>query len=259
MVQFVYKIQLSGGRTTTNCVSSGMHYSFTYYLVGKEPCSDLVCLKIYNIDNVQDKVVGISLRRNDQLKTDVVWDVFGKVIQSNTRFGLTDPLDLHLDHLRMPFGNVTGAEKGKGRPLTVLSAIKMSTVIVKAALLCLAHALVMALARVNGDPMYKSYSNGYLLDEPVECLLKASGVHLSNRGGLEELQQFQEYLSECKIIVYGGLSPDRLIFTGNSVSSKKLYLLYNADTGHYNVITNNKAAMAKRYFCDVSHFIRQYI
>ena len=62
--------------------------------------------------------------------------------------------------------------------------------------------------------------NGYLLDLPADEVLKASGVDLSNGGGLEELQHFQDYLSDYKIIVYDGLSPDRLIFSGNSVSNK---------------------------------------
>ena len=84
--------------------------------------------------------------------------------------------------------------------------------------------------------------------KPVEDLLKASGVDLSNGGSLQELAQFQEYLSDCKIVVFGGLSPD--MFTGNSLSSKKLYLLYNADTKHYSAITNIKAAMAKKYICN---------
>jgi len=167
-------------------------------------------------------VVDISLRRRDQLKPDVVWAVLGKVIQSNARFGLSDRLEMHLDHVRMPVGN--GREKTKGRSLDVLSAIKRSIVVVKAALVCMAHALVIAIANVNSDPKYKSYRLGRCLNKPVEEHLKASGVDLSNGGGLEELQQFQDYLSDYKILVFEGLSPDRLIFSGNSLSTKKLYL-----------------------------------
>ena len=66
-------------------------------------------------------------------------------------------------------------------------------------------------------PKYQSYSDGYLPDQHVDELLKASGVDLSSGGGLEELQQFQYYLSDYIIIVNDVLSPDRLIFTGNSV------------------------------------------
>jgi hypothetical protein len=212
------------------------------------PGRDLVGLRVRNTENLEDKAVGISLRRRDQFKSDVVYDTLGKIIQSNARFGLTDRLDVHMDHVRMPGGNVRA--KTKGRSLDVLSAIKRSIVVVKTALLCLAQALIIDMARVNGDPKYASYRDGYQLNKPVDDLLKASGVHLSNGKGLEELQQFQEYLSDYKIIVYDGLSPDRLIFSGNSLSTKKLYLLYDSDSRHYNVITNIKAAMAKRYICN---------
>jgi len=68
--------------------------------------------------------------------------------------------------------------------------------------------------------------------------------------GLEELQQFQDYLSDYKIVVFDGLSPDRLIFSGNSHSAKKLYLLYYSNSRHYNVITKIKAAMTKKYICN---------
>ena len=40
-----------------------------------------------------------------------------------------------------------------------------------------------------------------VLKKPVEDLLKASGVDLSNRGSLQELALFQEYLSDYKIVV----------------------------------------------------------
>jgi hypothetical protein len=120
----------------------------------------------------------------------------------------------------MPNGNGKMAEKKKGRPLNVMSDIKRSIVVVKATFLCMDQALIIARARVNGDPMYKSYRNGNRLDKPVEDLLEASGVDLSNGGGLEELQQFQTYLSDYKIIVFDGLKPDRVIFSGNSVSAK---------------------------------------
>jgi len=72
-----------------------------------------VWLKIRSTENVQDKVLGISFQRRDQLKHEVVWSVLGKVVQSNARFGLSDRLEIHLDHFRMPAGN--GREKTKGR------------------------------------------------------------------------------------------------------------------------------------------------
>jgi len=101
---------------------------------------------------------------------------------------------MHLDHVRMPAGN--GRVKTKGRSLGVMSAIKRSIVVVKVTLFCLAHALIIAMARVNGDSKYASYRHSRSLKKPVEDLLEASGVDLTNGTGLEELRQFQEYLSD---------------------------------------------------------------
>jgi len=129
----------------------------------------------------------------------------------------------------MPAGN--GREKTKGRSLDVMSAIKKS-IVVKVAFMYLAHALIIAMSRVNGDPMYISYRKGRCLNQPVQDLVSASGVDLTNGGGLNELEQFQDYLSDYKIIVYDGLNPDKVIFSGNSLSNKKLYLLFDADSGH---------------------------
>ena len=169
------------------------------YLVEEIANRDLVGLMIRKTDNVQNKVVSISFQRRDQLKPDVVWDGHSKVFQSNDRFGQIDRLAVHLDHVRMSAGK--GREKMKRRSLDLLSATKRSIVVVKAALLCLAHVLIIAMARVNDDPKYKSYKNGSGLKERVEEFLMASGADLSNGGCLEELQNLQEYVSDYKIVV----------------------------------------------------------
>ena len=81
---------------------------------------------------MKDKVVD-SYRRRGHLKPDRVWEIISKLFQSNARFGLTDRLEVHLDHVRMPAGNVKWAEKTKVLSLYVKSAIKKSIVVVKAA------------------------------------------------------------------------------------------------------------------------------
>ena len=109
--------------------------ALTNYLVDEVAERDLVGLRIRNTKNVQDKVVGIGFRRRDHLKTDLVWNILSKVIQSNARFGLTDRLEVRLNKVRMPAGTGRMAEKTKGRSLDVLIAIKKSIVVVKAAFL----------------------------------------------------------------------------------------------------------------------------
>ena len=50
--------------------------------------------------------------------------------------------------------------------------------------------------------------------------------------------------------MFDGLYPDRVMFSRNCLSAKELYLLYDRDSGNYNVITNLKGVMAKRYICN---------
>ena len=115
---------------------------------------DLLWLRISNTENVEDKVVGIIFRRCYELKPFVVWGVLGKVVQSNARFGLADRLEVHLDHVRMPVGNGRMDEKTKWRSVDVMSAIKMNIIFLKAAIYCLVHALIIAIAGANGIPKY---------------------------------------------------------------------------------------------------------
>ena len=145
--------------------------TLTIYIVDNVPGRELVGLRIRNTENVEDNVVGITLRHRDQLTPEVICAVLGKVIQSNARFGLSDRLEINLDLVRMPAGNE--AEKTNGRSLTVMSSIKKSIVTVNAALNYLAYALIIAMARVNRDPKLQSYRDGYGMKKPVEDLLKA--------------------------------------------------------------------------------------
>ena len=68
--------------------------------------------------------MGISFQRSDQLKPDVVWGILGNIVQSNATFSITDRLELHLDHIRMPAGKGKMPEKTKWRSLDVLRTLK---------------------------------------------------------------------------------------------------------------------------------------
>jgi hypothetical protein len=98
----------------------------------------------------------------------------------------------------MPAGQ--GNAKSKRRSLNVSSAIKKLIVVVKAAYLRLDYSLIIVMAQANVDPKHISYRDAYLLDHPVEELLKASGVDLSNYGGLEDIQLFNINFRTTKIL-----------------------------------------------------------
>jgi hypothetical protein len=90
----------------------------------------MVGITIQNEVNQNDKAIGISFRRKDQLSGDVIWSVFEKVSQSNARFNALDKLVVTVHSVKMPVG--FGRVKAKGRPISVMALLKRSIVEVKA-------------------------------------------------------------------------------------------------------------------------------
>jgi len=149
----------------------------------------------------------------------------------------------------MPSGFGKRARKSMGRPLSMMAHLKKSIVEVKTEENCLAHALVIAVAKVENDPNYTAYRQGRKIHHAVQMLIDATGIDLSNGGGIPELVRFQEYFRQYKIVVYYGLSCDDIMFEGRVDSSKKLNILYDDVECHYHVIVNLTTAMAKKYVC----------
>jgi hypothetical protein len=105
--------------------------------------SGKVGMSIQNRVNQNDKPIGISFTRKDQLSADVIWSLFEKVSQSNSRFNALDTLVVTVHSVKMPVGFGRCALKSRGRPLSVMAHLKQSIVEVKAEQNCLAHALVI--------------------------------------------------------------------------------------------------------------------
>jgi hypothetical protein len=106
----------------------------------------MVGITISNEENVQDKAIGISFRR-DQLTPDVIWSVLGKVAQSNARFNALEKLVLNIDYVKMPIDNGGGEIDAKSRPLANMANLKRSIIEVKAENNCLDHAIMLAIAK----------------------------------------------------------------------------------------------------------------
>ena len=79
---------------------------------------------------------------------------------------------------------------------------KKCLVDVKAEEYCLAHALIIAIARVDNDANYKAYRQGRKIRPVVQALLQETGIDLTSGGGIPELNRFQEHFRDYKIIVY---------------------------------------------------------
>jgi hypothetical protein len=220
------------------------------YVLRDSSDSDMVGITIRNEVNENDKVIGLSFRRRDQLSADVIWSVFEKVSQSNSAFKALDRLVVTVHSVRMPVGfGRRDALKTMGRPISVMAHLKRSILEVKAADNCLAHAILIAIARVNNDSNYNAYRKGRKIRPAVENLLETTGIDLSKGAGIPELARFQEYFCDYKIVVYRGPNCDNIMFEGTVESPKRLNLLYDDVQRHYHVITSLTGAMARRYVC----------
>ena len=154
--------------------------------------SEMVSIWIRNEVNMRDKAIGISFRRKDQLSTDEILNVW-QVIQSNSRFNVLDKLVFQLHSVKMPVWFGRGI-RNIGRPLDVLAHLKTRIVKVKPEKNCLAHALVIAIAKITNDP--KSYRDGRKIGPVFQRLIETTGINLDRGGGIRELTQFQEYFNE---------------------------------------------------------------
>jgi len=105
----------------------------------------------------------------------------------------------------MPVGFGRKSVKSKARPLAEMVHLKRSIIEVKAKTDCLAHALIIAIARITKDTDYKAYRQGCKILQTVQHLLQTTGIDLQHGGGIPQLQRFQDHFSEYRIVVFGGL------------------------------------------------------
>jgi hypothetical protein len=93
-----------------------------------------------------------------------------------------------------------------------MAHLKRSIVAVRAEQNCLAHAVIIVIAKLTNDPKYKAYRQGYKIIRIVKHLLETTGIDLQNGGGIPQFIQFQDFFKDYRIIVYGGLHSDDRIF-----------------------------------------------
>ena len=77
-----------------------------------------------------------------------------------------------------------------------MAHFKKSIAEVKAEENCLAHALVIAIAKVYKGPIHKAYIQGRKIRSVVQNLLESTGIDISNGAGTPELVRYKEHFRE---------------------------------------------------------------
>ena len=156
----------------------------------------------------------IRFRPAEEISYEDVWNVISNVYQSNSAGLNTETFCLKVTTVRLPTG------QGRGKAYNSFDeecGMRKGIVTIKNTdNLCLPRALVVALANIKKDSNFNKVrkDTGKIQTERTKMLMEQAQVTIPEEGaGIPELQKFQQYLREFKIVVYSYGSKGRdLIF-----------------------------------------------
>ena len=193
----------------------------------------------------------------EELTTEKVLSNIERVVQSNEEFRLNDTVTIDLVHVEMPQGR--GKSKVKRTTYDIREYLKQKKSIISINNkddFCLACALAVAIARIEKDPKYdqiRKSTEHIQLDRALD-LHQAANVPL-RPCGLNEVEQFQQHLTNYQIIVVSGDHNNAIIYPPqpptNSNPEKSIYLYFHAN--HFDVITSLPGFLNRSYFCHRCH------
>ena len=200
-----------------------------------------------------DTPISMPFMTVEQLTTERVFSQVERVIQSNRDFRLNDTVTIDIIHVEAP----QGSGRSKRTTLNIREYLhkKGSVITIKNNdNLCLARALVVAVARIEKDPKYKTLVDSRWTAQQMKAmeLHRAANVPFGPCG-LSEVDLFQKYLTNYEITIVSGNHNDSIIYpskpSNNNVTPIYLYLHDN----HYDVITSMPGFLTTSYFCHKCH------
>ena len=195
-----------------------------------------------------DTPISIPFLPLDRLTPERVLSAVEHVIQSNRDFRLNDTVNVDLMHVDAPQGsgrskrnivNVKEYLHKKGSVITIKNQDN----------LCLARALVVAIAKAENVPNYN-----YLREQVRAQQIKAIELHAKAKVpmgpscGLEEVDMFQKHLTEYEINIVSGNHDNAIIYPKKPSTDKTPIYLFLHDN-HYDVITSMPGFLSTVYFC----------
>ena len=159
----------------------------------------------------------------NRLTTERILAEFERVIQSNKEFRLNDTVEINVIHVSMPVGG-KGTERSEVNLEKHLEKKKSIIRIQNDDELCMARALVVAKAKLDDDPQYKSIADHR---RPMQARMARELHHNANVPlgpcGIEQAKQFQAYLSEYQISIVAKEYGNKIIYAGPE-KDKRIYL-----------------------------------
>ena len=197
-----------------------------------------------------DTPISMPFMSVEQLTPERVFSQIERVIQSNRDFRLNDTVVVDIIHVEAP----QGSGRSKRDVLNIKDFLhkKRSIIVIQNNdNLCLARALVVAIAKIEKDPDYKNMlkPERRTQEKKARELHEAANVPLGPCG-IPEVELFQKYLTSYEINIVSGNHDNSIIYpskpsTSNNVTPIYLYLHDN----HYDIITSMPGFLSTVYFC----------
>ena len=195
-----------------------------------------------------DTPISIPFLPLAQLTPERVISTVERVMQSNREFRLNDTVTVDLIHVKASQGsgrskrnvvNIKDYLHKKGSVITIKNNDN----------LCLARALVVAIAKIEKAPNYKDLlkPGRSILERKARELHAAANVPLGPCG-IEEVKLFQKHLTSYEINIISGNHDNAIIYPSehsDNVTPIYLYLHNN----HYDIITSMPGFLSTVYYC----------
>ena len=186
-----------------------------------------------------------------QLTTERVFSHVERVVQSNRDFRLNDTVNVDIIRVEAPQGSKRKKPRSIVNIREYLHKKKSVICIENNDGLCMARALVVAIAKAENEPNYKNLTKpGYrILEKRAKALHAVANVPLGPCG-IEEAALFQKHLASYEINIVSGNHDNSIIFppkpsTDRTVTPIYLYLHNN----HYDVIASMPGFLSQSYYC----------
>ena len=177
-----------------------------------------------------NRPINLLLMRRRDVDAERIMSEIERVIQSNEGFDIDDLFTMDIIKVHLPEGT-----KFMNRivPISKLLHDKTSIVTIKNNdNMCMARALVTAIAKVDDDPRWKSISDSrcgkdQLQKQMARELCGQAGVDPNKAAGIPDAKKFQSELINYQIVILSKAYFNAIVYAGPEHKEKRLYLYHH--------------------------------
>ncbi len=196
-----------------------------------------------------DRPISLPFMPLSRLTPERVFSQIERVVQSKQDFHLNESVIVNIVHVGIPNGS--GKRKRDNIDLESYLRNKRSIISIKNKDdLCLARALVVAIANIDKDRRYKLLvdSRRQAQENDAWELHRKAGVPIGPCG-ISEVKQFQKYLTEYEINIVSMEHGNTIIYPEQPIVTKTKRIYLYLHNNHYDVITTMPGFLNRSYFC----------